>query len=97
MFRIIRISGESMSPEFHDGDFVAVSRIPLVFGFVKAGTVLVFNSPAFGMLIKKVLKIDKEEKKYFFTGTNNLSLSTEKIGAIDQKDIIGAVIFHFKK
>jgi hypothetical protein len=97
MFRIIRISGESMSPEYHDEDFVLVSRLPLLLGLVKIDSVLVFRSWNYGLLIKKVSEIDKKNRRFFFTGTNHMSLSTEKIGTIDKKDIIGSVLFHFKK
>lgn len=86
-----------MSPEYHNGDYVITSRLPLLMGMVKVNSVLVFKSQRYGLLIKKVAEIDHTDKKYFFKGTNPLSLTTEKIGAIDKKDIIGSVVLHFKK
>jgi signal peptidase I len=97
MFRIIKIRGESMSPGFHDGDYAAVSRIPVLLGLIRIDSVLVFNTEKYGILIKKVCGIDKKKSKYFFKGSNHLSLSSEEIGYIDEKDILGSVIFHFKK
>ena len=96
MFRIIKVEGESMSPLYHDGDYVLLSRIPLLLRLIKMNSVLVFNSNRFGVLIKKVCAMDKVQGKFYFTGTNQMSLTTEQIGAVDKKDIIGSVIFHFK-
>ncbi len=97
MLRIIKISGESMSPEYHDGDYVVTSRLPLLLGLVKINSVVVFKSEKYGPLIKKVSSIDKKEKRYFFSGSNSISITTEEIGAIYQKNIYGSVIFHIKK
>jgi len=95
MFRIIKVDGESMSPDFNDGDYVLISRIPLMMRHVKLNSILVFNTAKYGILIKKVSVIDKDNR-YFFTGINSLSLTTDKIGAVSEKDILGSVILHFK-
>ena len=97
MFRIIKVEGESMFPEYNNGDYVIVSRFPLLFNMIRINSVLVFNSQDYGILIKKVAGMDKAQKRYFFKGTNQMSITTEMIGAIDDKDIIGAVLLHFKK
>jgi len=97
MFRIIKVSGESMSPDFNDGDYVLVSRIPLFFSRVKVNSILVFKSNKYGTLIKKVSRIDRDHGNYFFTGINKNSLTSEKIGAINNQNILGTVILHFKK
>ncbi len=97
MFRIIKVSGESMSPDFNDGDYVLVSRIPLFLGRVKVNSIIVFDTLKYGILIKKVSSIDSQNGHFLFTGINQNSLSTDKIGTIQKKDIIGSVIFHFKK
>lgn len=97
MFRIIKIHGESMLPEYNDGDYVITSRLPLLSGTVKVNSVMVFKSEKYGILIKKVAGINNDNNTYSFKGTNPLSLSTEEIGSIDKKNIIGSVIFHFAK
>lgn len=86
-----------MSPEFNDGDYVLISRIPVLIGRIKIGSVLVFKSVKYGIMIKKVCDLDRYTGTFFFTGTNQQSLSSGKIGAIPEKDIIGAVVYHFKK
>ena len=97
MFRIIKIEGESMSPDYNNGDFVIVTRLPLLLNTVKINSVLVFTTQNYGILIKKISDIDRVKKKYFFKGSNKNSVTTEMIGAIDKKDIIGVVLLHFKK
>jgi signal peptidase I len=97
MFRIIKVSGESMSPEFNDGDYVLLSRLPLILGMIKINSTLVFKSAEYGILIKKVSDIDRHKGTFFFTGINKNSLTSEKIGAIPRKSILGSVILHFKK
>ncbi len=97
MLKILRIEGESMSPDYNNGDYVIVSRFPLLFNMVKINSVLVFKSSKFGVLIKNVSAIDQAGNRFYFKGTNQMSVSTELIGAIERKDIIGSVLFHFKK
>lgn len=97
MFRIIKVEGESMSPDYNSGDFVIVSRLPLLLNTVKINSVMVFRSRNYGILIKKVSDIDRDKQRYFFKGSNKNSVTTEMIGAIDKKDIIGSVFLHFKK
>lgn len=97
MLKIIKVSGQSMSPDFNDGDYVLVSRIPLILGMVKINSILVFNTDKYGILIKKVSDIDRINRKIFFTGINSNSLSGEMIGAVPEKNILGSVILHFKK
>ena len=97
MFRILRIEGESMTPEFNDGDYVLVQRLALLFRRIKTGSTVVFNTGKYGILIKKVSAADKKNRKYFFAGTSPKSLTTEQIGTVDERDIIGSVLFHFRK
>ncbi len=86
-----------MSPEFHTGDYVLISSLPLMLGLVRKGSALVFNTEKYGLLIKHVSRIDRETGRIYFKGTNPLSLSEEEIGAINRKDILGSVIVHFKE
>ncbi len=97
MFRIIKVSGESMSPDFNNGDYVLVSRLPLILGMVKKNSILVFKSAEYGILIKKVSDIDRLKGLFYFTGINTDSLSREQIGAISRKYIIGSVLLHFER
>lgn len=86
-----------MSPDYNDGDYVIISRFPLLFNSVKTDSVLVFNSQKYGIMIKKVSAVDPAQKKFFFRGISSKSITSQKIGAIDKKDILGKVLFHIKK
>ena len=97
MFRIIKVEGDSMSPDYNSGDYLLVSRFPLLFNFIRINTAAVFNSSKYGVMIKKVSEIDSAKKQFFFKGANQMSVTTEMIGAIDKKNIIGVVLLHFKK
>lgn len=76
-----------MSPFLKSGDIVMVSK----FGKTKPGDVVVFR-------IKDVAYIKRIEKKkgdrYFLIGDNRKeSIDSRKFGWMDEKDIIGKVIF----
>jgi signal peptidase I len=54
MLRLLKIMGESLSPDFENGDFVIVSKIPFLFSPLAIGDVVAFYQPGYGLLIKLV-------------------------------------------
>lgn len=97
MFRIIKVSGDSMSPDFNNGDYVLICRLKFFYRLINLDSIIVFNSAEYGTLIKKVIRIDLLNRIYFVSGINKNSLTSETIGAVNTKSIIGFVIFHFRK
>jgi signal peptidase I len=97
MFRIIKVTGESLSPEFQEGDFVLTAKIPFLFSSFQQGDILVFKHPDYGRLIKIVDRVENDATAYFVVGTHPNSLDSHRLGLIKQENIIGKVIWHVKK
>src|SRR5512145_780596 len=96
MLRIFAVTENSMTPEFSEGDFVLVAKIPF-FLSVRAGDVVVFHHPPYGMLIKRVQEISPDGQELTVWGTNSNSIDSRTFGAIDFKEVLGKVIWHVKR
>lgn len=97
MLRIIRVTGESLAPEFHGGDFVLVIKIPLPFSKYKIGDTVVFDHPFYGFLIKKIERIAKGGEELHVIGNHPLSTDSRQFGPIHCREIVGKVIWHIRK
>lgn len=84
ILRKFKVSGHSMQPYLHEGQYVLVATF---LGF-KMGDVVVFKQSS-KVFIKRITKVNKDT--YLVEGDNkNDSLH---IGKILKRDIIGKVIF----
>jgi signal peptidase I len=97
MLRIIKVTGDSLSPVYHDGDFVLIAKIPGFLLNIRVGDTLVFTLPHYGQLIKKVESISDHEDKIFVIGFHKDSVDSRQFGPIRKKDIRGKVICHIRK
>ena len=55
MIKLIKVTGQSLSPEYREGDYVMIVTVP--FFVFKPGNTVVFEHPAYGTLIKKILRL----------------------------------------
>ena len=94
MIRIFRISGASMEPDYHEGDFVIVRRSRM--WQFKPGTPIAFLHPEYGMLIKKVDHSNAESQEIWVTGTNPRSIKSQTLGPISMKQVLGTVLARFR-
>jgi signal peptidase I len=94
MLRFFRVTGESMTPDLQQGDFVLVAKIPLICSSIKAGDVIVFRQSEYGTLIKKVSHISSRGEAFFVSGSNPLSTDSRQFGPVHCKDVFGKVIWH---
>ena len=94
MLRLIKVTGDSLYPEYQNGDFVITSKIPVLFGTLKAGDVVVFSRQPYGLLIKRIDHIDDRGSRYYVLGTHLHSTDSRVFGSIDRRDILGKVIYH---
>ncbi|NMC13929.1 MAG: S26 family signal peptidase [Chloroflexi bacterium] len=94
---VIKVTGNSLSPEYNDGDFVLIAKIPCFLFNAKAGDIVVFEHPVYGQLIKKVDAVLEQGDKIFVTGNHEQSIDSRHFGAISKHAIIGKVIWHIKK
>ncbi len=91
MFKFLRIQGESMQPDYNDGDFVLILRTSRL----NAGDVIVFYNRHYGMLIKRVQKITAQG--IYVIGTSSDSLDSRRIGPVNPENVRGKVIWHIKR
>jgi len=97
MLRLLKVTGDSLSPEYQEGDFVLVCRILLLVRAPKSGDVVVFRHPAYGTMIKLVDRVAPEGDEIFVVGTHDDSVDSRQFGPISRKALLGKVIWHIKK
>ena len=96
MLRLLKIRGDSLTPEFQEGDFVLVSKVPFFFSPVSPGDIIAFRQPGYGLLIKRVQSVDRDGEIEVI-GSHPDSIDSRVFGPIRDKDIIGKVIWHIRK
>ena len=94
---IIKVSGHSLAPAFGDGDFVLVSKFPLLFFGVRPGDVVVFHHPSLGRLIKLVERVEDGGDRIFVVGLDPYSRDSRVFGALPRVIVLGKVIAHIRK
>lgn len=97
MFRLIKVTGESLSPLFKDGDYVVITTAPFIIRKIKRGDIIVFRDDEVGTLIKKVKYVDPSLNALFVVGTHPSSVDSKQLGPISVKALIGKVIWHIPK
>lgn len=97
MLRFLKVSGESLTPEFQEGDFVLIAKIPFLLSRLKPGDVIVFRQPEFGVMIKKIDFILPGGSEFFVIGSHDRSLDSRRFGPVKRDDLIGKVIWHIRK
>jgi len=97
MLKIIKVTGNSLSPFFLPGDYVLVSSYRPGYKKLHAGTVVVFQHTEFGRLIKRVHTNFPGTENMKVAGSHANSISSHKLDLIPYADLIGKVIFHIKQ
>ena len=97
MLKIIKVTGNSLSPFFLSGDYVLVSTSRQSFKRLQIGDPVIFSHPEFGRLIKLVRTNNPEIEILEVEGTHSNSISSHKLGPIPYSTLLGKVIFHFKQ
>ena len=97
MLRLIKVTGDSLYPDYQSGDFVITSKIPVLFGSLREGDVVVFDRPPHGLLIKRIERVEAGGKQYFVLGTQLHSVDSRDFGPIARREILGKVLYHARK
>jgi len=97
MFRIHKVTGDSMSPDYQEGDFVLIATGDFVRKRLKAGDVIIFEHKLYGTLIKRIASFDPETAEAYVEGTRPDSLDSRRLGTIRHNAIRGKVIAHISK
>ena len=94
MLFLLKVDGKSMSPSLEPGDFVLASRLYLS---LKPNDIIIVNHPIYSDIIKRIDRID-ENNQLWLKGDNIYhSVSSEKMGAIDKKQLKGKVIYSIRR
>ncbi len=97
MFRIIKVTGKSLSPAYQEGDYVVITTIPFFLRRIKRGDIVVFHHEQYGTMIKLVSDISLEDQQVSVKGTQEYSVDSSSFGPIDRSKIVGRVIWHIPK
>ena len=97
MFRLLKVRGHSLYPEFRDGDYVLTARVPFPSGKIKSGNVIVFRQPVHGLLVKRVQKVLDDGTAFDVRGTQMDSTDSRNFGPVPLAQVLGKVIWHIRQ
>ena len=91
------VSGSSMKPDYMPGDKLWVSRFIYMLSKPKIGDVVVLSDPRDQRLIlKRIVEIMRDG--YFMKGDNERASTDSRVfGPVKKEDMIGKVLFRYKK
>lgn len=84
--RIVRVSGDSMTPSLNDGDYLVISSLKAL----KVGRIAVLNHPNYGVMVKRIDALTSTH--VLLRGDNPLSVSSDAMGWVDRSAVKGVVI-----
>jgi signal peptidase I len=96
MLKLLKISGDSLAPEYQNGDFVIISKIPFLFTSPSPGDVIAFQQPGYGRLIKRIGQINPDGG-VTVTGSHPESIDSRVFGPVRKEHMLGKVIWHIRK
>ena len=91
----MKVTGESLSPFLHHGDFVLLVRAAWWLRRLHTGDVIVFHHPAYGRLIKRIQSISPDGRDLFVIGDNPDSVDSRQFGPIPATAVLGKAVFIF--
>jgi signal peptidase I len=97
MFKLLKVSGDSLTPEYREGDFVLITKIPFFLYSLKVGDIVAFRHPDYGTMIKKVATISPGGEEIFVMGTHEHSVDSRHFGALQRSALMGKVIWHIRR
>jgi type IV secretory pathway protease TraF len=97
MLKLLKVSENSLSPAYQEGDYVVVSTVPLLFGAPRRGDIIVFRHEVYGTMIKMVEAVAPGGEEFSVVGTRPESVDSRRFGPISRQSVVGKVIWHIKK
>ena len=97
MLRLIKVAGNSLWPQYREGDFVLIVKIPFSILRYQVGDVVVFRHALYGTLIKRVEHIQPQDGGLFVVGNHPDSVDSRRFGAVLPQAILGKVIWHIRR
>jgi len=96
MLKLLKITGDSLTPEYQNGDFVIISKIPFLFTPPSPGDVIAFRQAGYGLLIKRIQHITQNGGVNVI-GSHPESVDSRVFGPVRRESILGKVIWHIRK
>ena len=110
-FKTVEVRGDSMSPNFNDGDWLlfrlppAKSKSDKLVGKLVGKVVLIQRQSQVGtdfLQVKRVVKVNEtnetNETKFWVEGDNKAnSTDSRSWGALDSSEVIGKLIFRYRR
>jgi len=95
MFRILRVSGDSMFPEYKSGDFILIRTRSFLPSRLRSGDVIVFVNQLYGTLLKRIQRIT--DAGIYVIGSGEESLDSRRLGPVNPDTVQGKVIWHIRR
>jgi len=111
-FKAVEVRGDSMSPNFNDGDWLLFRLLPAksksdkkanaLIGKLVGKVVLIQRQSQVGtdfLQVKRVIRVDESNETKIWVEGDNKSASTDSRswGALDSSEVIGKLMFRYKK
>jgi len=96
MLRFLKVTGHSLEPQYREGDFVLVAKIPFLFS-IRPGDLIVFQHERYGVMIKQVARVELSPKRLFVLGWHERSVDSRRFGPIAYDSVIGKVVWHISR
>lgn len=97
MFQVLKVTGESLSPFFLHGDYVLVVKIAYVLRRLKAGDVVVFRHPVYGVMIKRLERLSTDGEELYVLGSHPDSNDSRRFGPVSHRWVIGKVVWRIAR
>jgi signal peptidase I len=111
LFKAVELRGDSMSPNFNDGDWLlfrllpAKVRVGKLVGKLVGKVVLIQRHSEVGtdfLQVKRVIKVNESnesnETKFWVEGDNkSASTDSRSWGALDSTEVIGKLLFRYRR
>ena len=95
MLKILKVKGDSLYPDYKNGDFVVIAKSPFCTGRIHVDDVIAFNQVQYGLMIKKVAAVLPEGLNV--RGSLVESIDSRQFGLVPRQDVIGKVIWHIRQ
>ena len=96
MFQFLKVTGESLSPSFHEGDYVLIAKSPFLLRSLHSGEVIVFRHPSYGVMIKRIERLSPDGNEIYVLGTHPESTDSRQFGPVRREDVVGKVLWRIK-
>lgn len=97
LFAIIKVSGESLSPALHHGDYVLIGTAGIWRRRLRPGDVVVFHHPQYGRMIKRVRSISADAQELIVVGDAPGSVDSLTFGPIPWRAVVGKGLLFFRR